>query len=234
MKRATAPPPLVCCDWSETECPQTPLRPLLPAVLICPGLYLGSMQDAADALWGLNPFGIKAVVNCAQEEWVHQVKQGRCGQGGQDHLREIRSSLDRLSEVPHGGAARGVVMNFDYLSFSAQDRDRWNGLQSALEESVSSPVSKVSRGGYAIENHFGAAIPFIQEQLSQDVKVLVHCLRGENRSAAVCAAFLIAECGYDADSAVNLLRAKRGENALTNGSFVEQLRDFSDRAHPQR
>merc|ERR1719375_3132566 len=123
---------------------------------------------------------------------------------------------------------RGVVMNFDYLSFSAQDRDRWNGLcRSAIGEAASTPSSQSRGGGYAIENHFDAAIPFIQEQLGRNVEVLVHCLRGENRSAAVCAAFLIVHCGYDADSAVSHLRAKRGESALANSSFVEQLRALS-------
>merc|ERR1719261_1769536 len=80
---------------------------------------------------------------------------------------------------------------------------------------------------YVVADHFPASLNFVRDRLGRGEKVLIHCLRGENRSAAVCAAFLIREHAMPCDEAIELLREKRGENALSNQGFVEELRQLA-------
>ena len=56
-------------------------------------------------------------------------------------------------------------------------------------------------------------------------RVLVHCMSGVNRSAAIVAAYLMREHGKSALEAVRQLAAVRPQ-VLTNSSFVEQLVQF--------
>lgn len=178
--------------------------------IIC-GLFVGTMTDGADALCRGNPLGVHAVVNCAQEDWLHQMKRGRCGSEVAAFSTPLRQAFDKLEEVPEGGAMHGKVMGVAYLGFSAKDVD------------TPSPTTTKSKA-YVVADHFPAAMAFMSRHLGRGEKVLLHCLRGENRSAAVCAAFLIRERGMPCDEAINLLREKRGENALSNQSFVDELR----------
>jgi protein-tyrosine phosphatase len=54
--------------------------------------------------------------------------------------------------------------------------------------------------------------------------VLVHCEAGRNRSGLVTALYLIRYRGYRPQAAIELVIAKRGPNALWNGSFLAYLR----------
>lgn len=187
---------------------RTPVMECQPPTLIAADLYCGSMADGADALWRGNPLGVKAVVNCAQEDWMHQVRKGRCGKEAAVFTTELREAFDKLAEAPQGDAQCGTVMGVNYMGFSAKD------------EKSSAPAKTT----YAVGIHFPASIAFVGEHLGRGEKVLVHCLRGENRSAAVCAAFLIKERGMACEEAIALLREKRGDNALSNEGFVDELR----------
>jgi len=164
------------------------------------GLYVGTMVDAADVFLSGNQMGFEAVVNCAQRDFLRQIRKGRCGAEFADRLPELSNALEELPEVPGGGAVRGTVNGVAYMGFDAADvRD------------------------YSLAQNIPPALAFVREQLQIGRKVLVHCLRGENRSAAVCAAILIKQ-GSTADAAVELLREKRGDFALSNEGFVDQLR----------
>mmetsp|Transcript_15783 Transcript_15783/g.28759 ORF Transcript_15783/g.28759 Transcript_15783/m.28759 type:complete len:280 (-) Transcript_15783:25-864(-) len=198
---------------------------LRPASLILPGLFVGTMADAADALWRSNPLGVHAVVNCAQDEFLHQVRKGRVGSEASSSWEELKHSFEKLEEVPQGGGQCGTVMGLDYLGFCARDP-----LNSAEVEGETRPASHA----YSISKHFAVSRAFVAEHLQLGHTVLVHCLRGENRSAAICAAFLICEHGLDAEQAIDRLRDKRGEFALSNEIFVRELHTLSEKMAAER
>merc|ERR1719491_1195900 len=79
------------------------------------------MADGADALWRGNSLGIGAVVNCAQEEWLHQVRKGRCGQEACMFTSELREAFDTLVDAPEGFAKFGHIMGVNFMGFSAKD-----------------------------------------------------------------------------------------------------------------
>jgi len=198
---------------------------LRQASVILPGLFVGTMADAADALWRSNPLGVHAVVNCAQDEFLHQVRKGRVGPEASSSWEDLKHSLEKLEEVSHGYAQCGTVMGLDYLGFCA--RDPLNSVEAM--EGETRPASQ-----YSISQHFAVTRAFIAEHLQLGHSVLVHCLRGENRSAAICAAFLIAEHGLDAEQAIDRLREQRGEFALSNELFVRELQALSEKLAAER
>jgi len=206
-------------DFSSRK---TPVMNLQELSLIVPNMYagskllgkiyVGSMADGADALCRGNPLDVQAVINCAQEDWMHHVRKGRLDapcQKASDFTGELRNAFDELSEAPEGFAKRGTVMGISYLGFNAKDRASANLSDSPEKE---------------IGDYLAASLAFIVEHLGRGHTILVHCLRGENRSAAVCAAFLIQERGMSPEEAVAFLREKRGDAALSNQGFVEELR----------
>jgi len=210
-------------EWKSV----TPVMELKPPSLIAPGLYVGSMADGADALWRSNPLGVTAVVNCAQEDWLHQVRKGRCGDSGSAaaaFTTELREAFDKLQEAPEGGARCGKVMRVAYLGFSAKDDASHIACDGTRPPASKSPAAAKA---YMVSEYLPASMAFIGQHLDSGGKVLVHCLRGENRSAAVCAAFMIRERGMLCEAAIALLREKRGDNALSNQGFVEELRRLS-------
>lgn len=200
MRRAFAPP-VLDEDVEEYTCSShSPTVQMGSATEVVSGLYVGTMVDAADVFWSGNNMGFEAVVNCAQRDFLRQIRKGRLGSDFADRLPELSGQMDALPEVPGGGAVRGTVMGVAYMGFDASDvRD------------------------FSLRPHLPPALAFVREQLQGGRKVLVHCLRGENRSAAVCAAILIKQ-GSSAEDAVDLLREKRGDFALSNEGFVDQLR----------
>mmetsp|Transcript_119698 Transcript_119698/g.211584 ORF Transcript_119698/g.211584 Transcript_119698/m.211584 type:complete len:330 (-) Transcript_119698:130-1119(-) len=216
------------------ELRSTPVIALLPPSLIVPGIYVGSMADGADVLWKGNSLGVGAVVNCAQEEWLHQVRKGRCGQEACMWTSELRESFDALSDAPEGHAKRGQVMGVHYLGFSAKDIHSFESPQKGTGMSDETPEAMETVSKYPVSSHFAASLAFIREHLEKGETVLVHCLRGENRSAAVCAAFLIRERGMSAAEAIELLRQKRGEGALSNQGFVDEINIFFHKLQRER
>ncbi|KAJ3113412.1 hypothetical protein HDU96_003422 [Phlyctochytrium bullatum] len=58
-------------------------------------------------------------------------------------------------------------------------------------------------------------------------QVLFHCVAGVSRSAAACAAYLMASRKWTAEHALNVVRASRPE-AAPNPSFLRQLKAFED------
>eukprot|EP00441_Pelagodinium_beii_P040047 CAMPEP_0197627160 /NCGR_PEP_ID=MMETSP1338-20131121/5846_1 /TAXON_ID=43686 ORGANISM="Pelagodinium beii, Strain RCC1491" /NCGR_SAMPLE_ID=MMETSP1338 /ASSEMBLY_ACC=CAM_ASM_000754 /LENGTH=172 /DNA_ID=CAMNT_0043197801 /DNA_START=80 /DNA_END=594 /DNA_ORIENTATION=- len=70
-----------------------------------------------------------------------------------------------------------------------------------------------------LRNHFAQFQDFISEAKREGCQVLVHCQAGLNRSAALCAAYLIRVERLTLLGAVDLLLARRGY-VLTNQGFV--------------
>jgi len=211
MRRALVPPELEA-DFGEVEAEEPlPAARAKAASVILPGLYVGSMVDGAQALWESNPLKVDAVVNCAQEEWIHQLRKGRCGPDGGLRADEILGCLESFPVAKDsGGAVCGTVRGIEYMSFNARDMHMTE-----------------TREAYALKTHFQATFAFVSEQLARNQTVLIHCLRGENRSAVVCAAFLVAQRGVPVEEAITLLRDKRGEWSLNNQGFIDQLNELA-------
>ena len=70
--------------------------------------------------------------------------------------------------------------------------------------------------------HFEQVGRFIDEMRSQERPVLVHCFAGMNRSATLCAAYLITRERMGLLEACRVLGARRGA-VLKNEDFVGQL-----------
>ena len=64
---------------------------------------------------------------------------------------------------------------------------------------------------------------WVHEHRARGQTVLVHCEAGHNRSGLVTALYLIRYRGWAPHAAIDLIREKRGPNALWNGSFVRYL-----------
>ena len=68
---------------------------------------------------------------------------------------------------------------------------------------------------------FARTSSFIATQLRQQRSVLVHCVYGQSRSAAVVAAFLVSQ-GHKLSEALTLLKSRRG-NVCINPGFLSQV-----------
>jgi len=66
-------------------------------------------------------------------------------------------------------------------------------------------------------------VDWVHEQRERGRTVLIHCQVGQNHSGLVTALYLIRHCGYRPAAAIDLVREKRGPNALWNGSFLRYL-----------
>ena len=71
-------------------------------------------------------------------------------------------------------------------------------------------------------NRLRKAVDFAHQQWKSGDRVLIRCQAGLNRSGLVTALVLIKE-GYSPDQAIDLIRAKRGEDALCNSQFEQWL-----------
>ena len=76
-------------------------------------------------------------------------------------------------------------------------------------------------------SHFSSSNAFIEDGLSKDGAVLVHCYRGRSRSATVVVAFLMQKHGYSAERALGKVRGKR-EIIQPHESFLAQLKLYEN------
>ena len=79
---------------------------------------------------------------------------------------------------------------------------------------------------YRILQHLPSAIKFINLARDRGRKVLVYCVKGINRSVAICVGYLITECHMTLEEALDYVGSKRG-NILTNPGFKKQLMEFN-------
>ena len=71
-------------------------------------------------------------------------------------------------------------------------------------------------------NRLRKAVDFAHQQWKSGDRVLIRCQAGLNRSGLVTSLVLIKE-GYSPAQAIDLIRAKRGEDALCNSRFEQWL-----------
>jgi len=83
-----------------------------------------------------------------------------------------------------------------------------------------------------ITPHLDDTTAFIREALEDDPenKILVHCVMGISRSATVVCAYLIAEKGMNAPTAINFVREKR-PIICPNVGFQRQLGEYAVKLH---
>ncbi|CAE7445602.1 unnamed protein product [Symbiodinium natans] len=205
---------------------------LLPASPLpgFPDVLVGTQEDGADVLLGNNTLQVAAVVNCALEDWLYKVRNGSCGAAAASRLPEIEASVRVL---PHaGGVALGDISGIRYCALPARDRDR------AEPIIIDGEVAVPGLEPYDMGQHLPAAVAFLRDQVAAGRKVLIHCLRGENRAGAVAAAFLAAE-GALPEEAVQKVRFKalldfcerlRSEPVSVNSSGVYFVRSSQGRS----
>ena len=87
-------------------------------------------------------------------------------------------------------------------------------------------LEALDREDYDMLSHFDEACQYIDEARSSRGKVLVYCMRGVNRSAAICVAYLMARDNADLCAAVTEVAFARGQ-VLTNPGFQRQLVEFA-------
>ncbi|CAE7806567.1 unnamed protein product [Symbiodinium sp. CCMP2592] len=199
--------------------PSEALR-LLPASPLpgFPDVLVGTQEDGADVLLGENTLQVAAVVNCALDDWLYKVRNGHCGSAAACRLPEIEASIRALPQSE--SIALGDISGIRYCALPARDRDR------AEPIIIDGEVAVPGMEPYDMGQHMPAAVAFLQEQVAAGRKVLIHCLRGENRAGAVAAAFLVAEAALPED-AVHKVQEARGNFALSNRAFVEQVHSFA-------
>mmetsp|Transcript_31935 Transcript_31935/g.99352 ORF Transcript_31935/g.99352 Transcript_31935/m.99352 type:complete len:208 (+) Transcript_31935:40-663(+) len=73
-----------------------------------------------------------------------------------------------------------------------------------------------------LDLHLDAAVRFLKGIREQGRRVLVHCYAGMNRSATLCAAYLVSVERLPLTQAVRVLRERRGA-VLQNRAFTRQL-----------
>lgn len=77
------------------------------------------------------------------------------------------------------------------------------------------------------------ALPVVVEQIDNVITsggdVLVHCAAGQQRSAAVVAAYLMYNAGMSRDQAIAFIRSKKPDAFLTGVNFENSLKDFEAR-----
>lgn len=79
-----------------------------------------------------------------------------------------------------------------------------------------------------IAQHVPEAIRFIDSELKQGKKVLIHCAAGISRSTSIAVAYFMAKYNMNFDEALNKVKGKRG-CAYPNQGFESQLRRLDQR-----
>lgn len=74
-----------------------------------------------------------------------------------------------------------------------------------------------------LDRHWDDVHEFLQDAHTKDEKVLIHCIAGYNRSALVVAAEYMIRTQTNVVETVHHIRMRRGNVALTNQGFQEQL-----------
>jgi protein-tyrosine phosphatase len=69
-------------------------------------------------------------------------------------------------------------------------------------------------------------VKYVDEHVSKGHNVLVHCAAGQQRSAAVIAAYLMKTKGFSVDQAIEFVKSKKQDAFLTGVNFRESLDNF--------
>ena len=78
-----------------------------------------------------------------------------------------------------------------------------------------------------LDKHWDEAHEFLSDAHTRGEKVLVHCIAGQNRSALIVTAEYMIRTNTNVIEAVRYIRMKRGNAALQNEGFQEQIVAFA-------
>ena len=84
----------------------------------------------------------------------------------------------------------------------------------------------LDNASYPVLDHFSDARSFIDRARLDGGKAFVHCQMGVNRSATICAAYIMVDEQLDLLSTVEMMQKKRGLT-LVNYNFRRQLVEFA-------
>lgn len=185
-------------------------------------LWLGGMDDALD-LVGLRKLGINSFVNCAHEECQSECLAFAKAPAGRRRCLAHAESISDVGRSPVLGEDNGVVMSPDDVRAAAKFNETWYSAMLGYDTSyLALPANDVEN--YPMDVHFEEIVLFLHKCRAENRKVLVHCMRGINRSASATVAFLCGGLDYRLQSAVDITSKSRGY-VLTNDSFLDQLID---------
>lgn len=181
-------------------------------------LWLGSLEDAL-CQQTLQQKGITGFLNCATAECVGDcaVYRERGFRRGRTHARGL--SLLAESEDTESSGPRPI--DRDQVRSVVEFDSEWYSEMLGTETAYHS-FSAEDKDGYEIDSHFEETFAFLRRCQEERRKVLVHCVMGINRSAAVLVAYLCQELGFSLEQAVGLASERHG-HILSNGSFLRLL-----------
>jgi dual specificity phosphatase 12 len=81
--------------------------------------------------------------------------------------------------------------------------------------------------------HLPAVYEFIDNARDSGGRVLVHCFKGQSRSAAIVCAYLVDRLGMSLEEALSIVRSAR-PIAIPNSGFMRQLRALEEAASRRR
>ncbi|CAG0899138.1 unnamed protein product [Darwinula stevensoni] len=145
---------------------------------------------------------------------------------GESWTAKSKETLERLEMTHVVNAAQGRDEEMLYV-----DTDQ------AFYEGMGIPilfvgVEAVDATACQIRRFFDPVAGFIDDALSRNGRVLVHCREGISRSATLVLAFLMIKRNYTVQEAVRLVRSKR--EIIPNEGFLQQLCDLNDALEKER
>lgn len=183
-------------------------------------IWLGGLDDALD-LVALRKLGVNSFVNCAHEECQSECMAFGKAPAGRRRCLAHAQSISDVGHSPVVGQDGGVVMSPDEVRAAAKFNQTWYSAMLGYETSyLALPANDVEN--YPMDMHFEEIVRFLQKCRSEKRKVLVHCMRGINRSASATVAFLCGGLDYRLHNAVDITSKSRGY-VLSNESFLDQL-----------
>lgn len=166
-------------------------------------LWLGSVSDAMYPA-ALRERDVVCIINMAARQCSDIQRIEKIS-------TECLSQWDRVSFNESWYRANLEREDFTYLRVDAEDHPR-----------------------YKITDDFPACFELLERieraHNGKDVSVLVHCIQGLNRSAAICVGWLMKRHGMPLEYAIERISAKR-PGILTNRSFLRQLIAYERTLH---
>eukprot|EP00403_Amphidinium_massartii_P019786 CAMPEP_0178431108 /NCGR_PEP_ID=MMETSP0689_2-20121128/31668_1 /TAXON_ID=160604 /ORGANISM="Amphidinium massartii, Strain CS-259" /LENGTH=294 /DNA_ID=CAMNT_0020052991 /DNA_START=65 /DNA_END=945 /DNA_ORIENTATION=- len=157
-------------------------------------VWIGSLDDAL-CLEALSKVGINAILNAATQDCFAECASFRrgCGRRTRVHARGISAMHETQSSG--GGAGSNsdsdaeLAMSFEQVRERATfDGDWYSQIMNRDIKYLGLEAEDVAE--YDITKHFEESIQFMDDCRRERRKVLVHCLMGINRSAALLVAYL--------------------------------------------
>lgn len=180
-------------------------------------IWLGSLEDAL-CMSGLHTKGIDGVLNCALEECETECEAGRGHCGGRS--RSMTRGIS-LSKTPGESDNEFLIMDKDQIREAVSFNGDWY-TEALGYDVLFHGYAAEDAADYPIKVHFEESGEFLRQCRFEGRKVLVHCIMGINRSAAVLVAFLCRDLGMDLEEAVEIVSKHRG-HVLSNRTFLAQL-----------